>query len=180
VPLLQQLTWYQAIPASVIITSLHFERPIFINGKFVPLVSALYAWLVLGLLFSFTSTMASHNTTPRIVELAAQISTSVAQLQEHLSAQGAPTPSFAEDSPENLPADVSHLKDAVLDATAELHELLMDPLLLLYKFAAVSPPQILVNSLMDLLIPDLQSGQHRCNLPLPHPGYDLAWWSDHF
>ncbi len=84
--------------------------------------------------------MASLNTTPRIVELAAQISTSVAQLQEQLSAQGAPTPSFAEDNPETLPANVSHLKDAVLDATAELHELLLDPILLLFKFASVSLP----------------------------------------
>lgn len=85
--------------------------------------------------------MASPNTTPRIVELAAQISTSVAQLQEQLAAQGAPTPSFAEDCPENLPHDVSHLKDAILDATAELHELLLDPLALLFKFAGVSSPQ---------------------------------------
>jgi hypothetical protein len=84
--------------------------------------------------------MASPSTTPRIVELAAQISESVAQLQEQLADQGAPAPSFAEGSPENLPADVSHLKDAVLDATAELHELLLDPLTLLFKFAAVSIP----------------------------------------
>ena len=88
--------------------------------------------------------MASPNTAPRIVELAALISNSVVELQEQLSAQGAPTPSFAEDSPENLPADVSHLKDAVLDATAELHELLLDPLSLLHKFAAVSHPRVLL------------------------------------
>ncbi|KAJ4305848.1 hypothetical protein N0V90_001380 [Kalmusia sp. IMI 367209] len=86
--------------------------------------------------------MTSPNTTPRIVELAAQINASVAQLQEHLSAQGLPTPSFAEDNPENLPSDVSHLKDAVLDATAELHELLLDPLALLFKFGAASLPRI--------------------------------------
>jgi hypothetical protein len=93
--------------------------------------------------------MASSNTTPRIVELAAQISTYVAQLQEHLSAQGAPTPSFAEDSPGSLPHDVSHLKDAVLDATAELHELLLDPLALLFKFAAVGIPRVPVGFLMN-------------------------------
>ncbi|KAK2591049.1 hypothetical protein QQS21_011263 [Conoideocrella luteorostrata] len=82
--------------------------------------------------------MTSPNTTPRIVALATQISTSVAELQERLSAQGAPSPSFAEDSPESLPADVSHLQDAVLDATAELHELLLDPLSLIFKFGAIS------------------------------------------
>ncbi|KAI1660016.1 sterigmatocystin 8-O-methyltransferase [Daldinia decipiens] len=82
--------------------------------------------------------MASPNTTPRIVELAAQISTSVAELQERLSAQGVPSPSFAEDNPEFLPANVAHLQDAVLDATAELNELLMDPLTLIFKFGAIS------------------------------------------
>ncbi|KAI5920336.1 sterigmatocystin 8-O-methyltransferase [Camillea tinctor] len=82
--------------------------------------------------------MSSSNTTPRIVELAAQISTSVAQLQERLSAQGVASPSFAEDNPQTLPADVSHLQDAVLDATAELHELLLDPLSLIFKFASIS------------------------------------------
>jgi hypothetical protein len=83
--------------------------------------------------------MASSNeTTPRIVELAAQISSSVKKLQEKLSAQGAATPSFAENGPEILPDDVSDLKDAVLDATAELHEILLDPLLLLFKLVSAS------------------------------------------
>jgi len=93
--------------------------------------------------------MASPNTTPKIVELAAQISSSVVQLQEHLSAQGAPTPSFAEDCPESLPPDVSHLKDAILDATADLHELLLDPLALLFKFASVGIPWVPVGFLMN-------------------------------
>jgi hypothetical protein len=81
--------------------------------------------------------MASNIATPKIIELAAQISTSVTQLQERLSAQGAPTPSFDEDGAELLPNDVSHLRDAVLDATAELHEILLEPLQLLHKFASV-------------------------------------------
>lgn len=85
--------------------------------------------------------MASPNNMPRIVELAAQISTSVNELQERLTAQGAPSPSWDEDSPEALPDDVSHLQDAVLDATAELHELLMEPLMLIFKFAAVRLPR---------------------------------------
>lgn len=85
--------------------------------------------------------MASSNNMPRIVELAAQISNSVNELQERLTAQGAPSPSWAEDSPECLPANVSNLQDAVLDATAELHELLMEPLMLIFKFASVRLPQ---------------------------------------
>lgn len=105
----------------------------------VPLVSALCAWPIFGILFfPYLAMASSKNTTPRIVELAAQISSSVTKLQEKLSAQGAATPSFAENGPELLPEDVSSLKDAVLDATAELHEILLDPLLLLFKFASVS------------------------------------------
>ena len=85
---------------------------------------------------------APKNTTPRIIELAAQISTSVGHLQERLSAQGAPTPSFAEDNPQILPQDVLNLKDVLLDATAELHELLLDPIMLLFKFASVRFPRV--------------------------------------
>ncbi|KAI3317134.1 sterigmatocystin 8-O-methyltransferase [Xylariaceae sp. AK1471] len=82
--------------------------------------------------------MASPNTTPRIVELAAKISASVTELQGHLLAQGVPSPSFAEDSPERLPPNTFHLQDAVLDATAELHELLMEPIPLIFKFSATT------------------------------------------
>ncbi|KAI1405546.1 sterigmatocystin 8-O-methyltransferase [Hypoxylon fuscum] len=82
--------------------------------------------------------MAPPDATPRIVALAAKISSSVAELQECLSAQGVESPSFAENSPPNLPSDVSHVRDDVLDATAELHELLLEPLMLIYKLAGVS------------------------------------------
>lgn len=93
--------------------------------------------------------MASPNNMPRIVELAAQISTSVTELQERLAAQGAPSPSWAEDSPESLPADVSNLQDVVLDATAELHELLLDPLMVIFKFAAVRFPRAQVHTFLS-------------------------------
>ncbi|KAJ4371317.1 hypothetical protein N0V83_004534 [Neocucurbitaria cava] len=96
----------------------------------------------------------SKNTTPRIVELAAQISSSVTKLQEKLSAQGAATPSFAENGPELLPEDVSSLKDAVLDATAELHEILLDPLLLLFKFASIEN-LVTIDGVCRYKIPDM-------------------------
>ncbi|KAI3390910.1 hypothetical protein diail_8422, partial [Diaporthe ilicicola] len=82
--------------------------------------------------------MALAGATPRIIELAAKISTSVSELQACLSAQGIESPSFAEDSPPTLPSDVHHLRDDVLDATAELHEVLLEPLMLIYKFAGVA------------------------------------------
>lgn len=81
--------------------------------------------------------MASPNNLPRMVELAAQISSSVSELQYRLTAQGAPSPSWAEDSPGSLPDDLFSLRDAVLDASAELHELLLEPLMLIFKFASV-------------------------------------------
>lgn len=88
----------------------------------------------------FSATMASPNNMPRIVELADQISSSVSKLQERLTAQGVPSPSWNEDSPQSLPADVNDLKDAVLDASAELHEILLEPLMLIFKHAAVRHP----------------------------------------
>lgn len=114
-------------------------------------MSVLYASLTLGLLSPKFQILSepfqpgskilrdnrSPNNMPRIVELAAQISTSVAEVQELLTAQGVQSPSWAEDSPRSLPADVSNLQGAVLDATAELHELLLGPLMAISKFAAV-------------------------------------------
>lgn len=142
------------------------------------LVIALDAWPILGLLFSLPSlTMASSiNSTSRIVELASQISISVHQLQKQLSAQGSPTPSFADGSSEGLPANVSHLKDAILDATAELHELLLDPLLLLFKFASVSIR--FLSSEVQTDSADRKPGQHRCSLPLPYPRDGPTWRSN--
>ncbi|KAI1458806.1 S-adenosyl-L-methionine-dependent methyltransferase [Annulohypoxylon moriforme] len=82
--------------------------------------------------------MEPHNTTPRLVALAATIHDSVAKLQGILSAQGLPSPSFDEDNPTSLPPEASKVQDAVLDATAELHELLLEPLPLLFKFSATN------------------------------------------
>lgn len=94
------------------------------------------------LIFPFLSgKMASPNNMPRIVELAAQIRSSVSELQERLAAQGLPTPSWDEDGAQSLPTDVSGLQDAVLDASAELHEILLDPLLLIGKHASVRHPR---------------------------------------
>ncbi|RYC60928.1 hypothetical protein CHU98_g5281 [Xylaria longipes] len=98
--------------------------------------------------------MAPPDATPKIVALAAKISSSVAELQEYLSAQGLESPSFDENSPPNLPSDVSHIRDDVLDATAELHELLLEPLILIYKFAGVSNV-VSINSIVRFKILDL-------------------------
>ncbi|CAG8973117.1 hypothetical protein HYALB_00007594 [Hymenoscyphus albidus] len=101
-------------------------------------------------------TSPTPTTTPRIIELAAQISTSVTQLQEHLSAQNLPTPSFAEEGPNAFPPEVSHLKNTLLDATASLHELLLEPLSLLFKFAAISN-LVSIGAINRYKIPDMIS-----------------------
>jgi len=76
--------------------------------------------------------MASNTSTPRIAELAKTIGDSVAKLQEVLKAQNAPFPSFDENAPASLPLEASEARDAVLDATTELHDLLLDPMVLIH------------------------------------------------
>ena len=74
---------------------------------------------------------------PRILQLAAQITLSVGKIQEFLDKRGLPSPSFDEDAPP-LPVDIGEAQDTVLDATAELHDLLTEPLNLLHRCARVS------------------------------------------
>lgn len=84
--------------------------------------------------------MAIAKSTPRIVELATQISKSVADLQAVLDAKGVPSPSFDENAPPKLPKEANDAQDAVLDATAELHDLLLEPVTLVLKNSAVRLP----------------------------------------
>lgn len=85
----------------------------------------------------FQPIMATSNTTPRIIQLAEAISDSVAKLKAILGEDGLPS-SFSEET--ELPAlsqEASDLRDAVIDATSDLQDLLLDPLNLLTKYAAV-------------------------------------------
>ena len=63
----------------------------------------------------------------RIVELAAVISNSVGSINEYLGLKGLPTPSFDPDAPSTLPNEIEAARNAVLDATSELHDLLLEP-----------------------------------------------------
>lgn len=82
--------------------------------------------------------MAPNSFVPRIVDLATTISGSVMRLHEVLCAQNAPSPSFHEDAPAYFPKEASDARDKILDATAELYDLLLEPLTLIYKHHAAS------------------------------------------
>jgi hypothetical protein len=91
-----------------------------------------FNWKTLRLL------IADMSQSPRIAQLAEDITKSVTKLLEILSTQGVPAPSFDDDGPFFLPKEASNAQDIILDATAELHELLMEPLNLVYKQGGVS------------------------------------------
>lgn len=81
--------------------------------------------------------MASSKTS-RIVELAQIISESVAKIDGALAKEGLPVLSFDEDAPAGyLPKELSGARDAVLDATDELHDLLLEPLHLVKTHSGV-------------------------------------------
>ena len=84
--------------------------------------------------------MASHGVIdPRIIQLARIISTCVVKIDAVLEASGLPSPSFDEDAPVGyLPSEISGFQDMVLDATAELHDLLLEPLHMIKNHSGVS------------------------------------------
>lgn len=87
------------------------------------------------LLLIHLETMASVS---RIVQLAHQISESVARIDKVLTVKGIPTPSFDEDAPLlSLPEQVRDDQDIVIDAAMELHDLLINPVQLIKAQAGV-------------------------------------------
>ncbi|KAI2602759.1 S-adenosyl-L-methionine-dependent methyltransferase [Hypoxylon sp. NC1633] len=84
--------------------------------------------------------MVSYTTPSRMSQLADVISRSVANMNEMLSALQVAQPSFSEDAFVSLPNEVSDDKDAILDAAAELYDLLLDPLELLYRHVGHNNP----------------------------------------
>ena len=64
------------------------------------------------------------SSTARILELSSLISTTTQQLHDSLNAQALPLPSFEEDVTLTLPPNLNIVRDTLLDATSELHDLL--------------------------------------------------------
>ena len=81
--------------------------------------------------------MSPSSSSPRIVELASKIQSSVIQLQSILDAKGVPSPSFDENTPDRLPREATEAQDAILDATQELYDLLLDSPAAVLKVTAV-------------------------------------------
>ena len=60
----------------------------------------------------------------RILELSNLISTATRQLHDSLLDQNLPLPSFEEDMTLTLPSNLDTVRDTILDATSELHDLI--------------------------------------------------------
>lgn len=75
--------------------------------------------------------------TSRLAVLAETISRSVNELEGLLDSSNFPTPSFGEDSPHPFPEETDDVRDTVLDAAAEMYDLLLEPMALLYKKTGV-------------------------------------------
>lgn len=59
-------------------------------------------------------------------------------IHNKLADDALPFPSFGVDASTSLPEELSQDQDVVLDATAELHDLLLEPLTLLFRHGGVS------------------------------------------
>ncbi|GAP85342.2 putative sterigmatocystin 8-O-methyltransferase [Rosellinia necatrix] len=75
--------------------------------------------------------MSDPQSLPRFLQLAQIISSSTAVLHRILLAHSAPFPSFDGGGAFYMPKEASEAQDALIDATAELHDLLLDPMNLL-------------------------------------------------
>lgn len=82
--------------------------------------------------------MVSTQTTSRLTQLASSILKFVAELEEKLSVQGYPSPSFDEDAPALFPKDAVEARDFIIDSAAEIQDLLQGPLDLIYRHGSVS------------------------------------------
>lgn len=82
--------------------------------------------------------MASNASTTRLTQLATSILESVAELEEKLSNQDFPSPTFDEDAPALLPKDTVQVRDSIVDAAAEVQDLLQGPLDIIFRHGSVS------------------------------------------
>ncbi|KAH8751348.1 putative Sterigmatocystin 8-O-methyltransferase [Diaporthe sp. PMI_573] len=84
--------------------------------------------------------MSLYESLPRIIQLANTISSSSAKIQKVLDVENIPSPSFDEATSYSVPLDLVEDHDAVIDATAELHDLLLEPLNLIHRYCGHNNP----------------------------------------
>lgn len=65
----------------------------------------------------------------KVVELASRIMENATKFEEHYRSQGLPAPSFDADQPLRiqLPGDIAAVREAILEASTELQELIQGP-----------------------------------------------------
>lgn len=75
------------------------------------------------------TTLLSTATTTRVAELATRIQQGTSRIDEYLQKKHLPAPSFDEDGPVELglPSDLDNTRIEVIDASLELHQLLLGP-----------------------------------------------------
>ena len=85
----------------------------------------------------------------RILELAGEISKFSNIIHGHLVARNLPFPTFSPELATPLPEELAKAQDAILDATSELHDLLMPPVSALHTNGNVSKVMILRSSILS-------------------------------
>lgn len=80
--------------------------------------------------------------TSRILELSKIIRTNTENIHNDFASNGVPFPTFNPDGSTGVPEHLSTARDAVADATSELHDLLLDPMDLLSDQRNVSVLQL--------------------------------------
>ena len=82
--------------------------------------------------------------TSRITELASVILENTTKIDEYLSSNGLPMPSFEIDSPVSLllPEALQAARDAILDANTELSELLLGPQEIVTEYQVARQPEV--------------------------------------
>lgn len=76
----------------------------------------------------------------RIADLAAQIQENTTKVDKYLRSKGLPSPSFDEDGPVDFgieDEDVQNARETALDASLELHQLLLGPAMCLRPVVSI-------------------------------------------
>ena len=94
------------------------------------------------------------SSTARILELSSLISTGTQQLHDSLNTHNLPLPSFEEDITLTLPSNLDVVRDTLLDATSELHDLLYGFQNLLSSYGSVCAFEVSLKSRLILSILD--------------------------